>query len=116
MPKVDDYQFLDDPLEREPAWLTSAVDQDIQRVKAALALGKLQLSPNAGVVMLMLGEYKTIGMTEAQFATWNQTCDGCGKIFRNGEGLVFAHVRRDFGRGIEATITFAACLDCMTKP
>lgn len=104
-----------EPLKREPAWLTAAVDQQVQLVKSKLAFVKTVL-PEVEVVMLMLNEDQTQGMTESQFMEWNEMCDGCRKQFPNSEGLLFAHVFREWSGTAKACITFAACIDCLALP
>lgn len=112
---MSEQQFRMESIEREPAWLTAAIDQDIQRIKATLFYAKATL-PETDVIMLMLNEHETVGMSEAQFMEWNEMCDGCRKQFPRAEGLLYCNVLRDWNDRSKVCITFAACLDCLAKP
>jgi hypothetical protein len=112
-----DFRYQEQPIEREPAWLTSAIDQDIQRAKAAIAFQKMQL-PESDVILLMLREFETVGMTEHQYYEWNERCDGCRRVFKDSVGLLYCNAMRDWDKAgrTKVVITFAACLDCLAKP
>lgn len=111
----EERQFRMAAITREPAWLTAAIDQDIERVKAMLAFGGITL-PDSDVIMLTLGEHQTIGMSKAQFIEWDERCDGCKKYLPGFEDLMYCNVVRQWNEHTQVCITFAACLDCLAKP
>lgn len=100
----------EDELEREPAWLTSMLDQRLAQLKHQLGkdtIAKLDYP----VLMLSLTDPPLL-----QPVRWELSCDHCQKYFPTGEGLLVGTAVRTLKPDVMVNITFGVCHDCIVLP
>jgi hypothetical protein len=103
-----------EPLEREPAWLTAAVDQRVALL-AHLLDAEIRKMAKVTVIMLQLTEPPMFA-TAAQIMAWDHACDNCSKPCPTDQDLLMGNVERTYKDSVKVVITFGACLDCMSRP
>ena len=95
-------------LDKQPAWLTAAIDQ-----RLALVLDNLRGFVADGVPTIVYTP-----LTEAEdetseaHALWDKSCDNCRKFM--GDQLVHGHSQyKRNSLNVLVVITFGACRDCL---
>lgn len=90
-----------------PPWLVHMMDQRVAELSAHVDIDELTMGLPA-MIMTTLTE-PPANATEAQFNTWNMTCDRCGQHQADGvhPGRCYSQIQ---GRLIE--LTFGVCDSC----
>lgn len=94
---------------KEPAWLTSLIDQRVALVEDKI--GDIVLDTN--IIMTPLTEPPE-GASERALKRWDRSCDnpGCHRYCSDPQPFFTLHVVRTLRHGTKVYMTAGLCADC----